>query len=171
MIGRGLDWISKALLVLASMLAFALCFVVVTDVTGRVLFNKPFQGTPELVSSSIVIICYLQCAYAIRSGGMLETDAIMVHFPPRLRSVFSVVSSLLGVLLFGLVFWGSLDGLDHAIQSGEYEGEGALRVPMWPVRLTVLVGSGLAVLAYVLLALRHLGAARRGEVLVTGSWH
>jgi TRAP-type C4-dicarboxylate transport system permease small subunit len=171
MIGRGLDWISKALLVVASILAFSLCFVVVTDVAGRVLLNRPLQGTPELVSSSIVIICYLQCAYAIRSGGMLETDALVVHLRPRVRSVFSMVSSVLGVLLFGLIFWGSFDGVAHALASGEYEGEGALRVPMWPVRLTVLVGSGLAALAYVLLALRHFDAARRGEALVTGVWH
>ena len=171
MIGRGLDWIAKTLLVLASFLAFALCFIVVIDVTGRVLLNSPLQGTPELVSSSIVIICYLQAAYAIRSGGMLETDAIVIHLPARLRSLLSVVASLLGVLLFGLVFWGSIDGLAHAVESGEYEGEGALRVPMWPVRLSVLAGSGLAVIAYCLLALRHLSAARRGEALVTGATH
>jgi TRAP-type C4-dicarboxylate transport system permease small subunit len=102
---------------------------------------------------------------------MLETDAIVSHFPPRLRSIFSFVASLLGVLLFGLVFWGTIDGLAHAIESGEYEGEGALRVPIWPVRLAVLVGSGLAAVAYVLLAGRHLAAARRGEVIVTGSGH
>ena len=171
MIGRGLDWIGKALLALASILAFLLCFVVVIDVVGRVALNAPLKGTPELVSSAIVIICYLQAVYAIRSGGMLETDAIVSHFPPRLRSIFSFVSSLLGVLLFGLVFWGTIDGLAHAIESGEYEGEGALRVPIWPVRLAVLVGSGLAAVAYVLLALRHLTAARRGEVIVTGSGH
>jgi TRAP-type C4-dicarboxylate transport system permease small subunit len=140
-------------------------------VAGRVALNAPLQGTPELVSSAIVIICYLQAVYAIRSGGMLETDAIVSHFPPRLRSIFRFVVSLLGVLLFGLVFWGTIDGLAHAIESGEYEGEGALRVPIWPVRLAVLVGSGLAAVAYVLLALRHLAAARRGEVIVTGSGH
>ncbi len=171
MIGKGLDWIAKALLVLASFLAFLLCFVVVADVSGRVLLNRPLQGTPELVSSSIVIICYLQAAYAIRSGGMLETDALVTYLPSRGRSLLSVVSSLLGVLLFGLIFWGTIDGLAYSIESGEYEGEGALRVPMWPVRLSVLIGSGLAVIAYCLLALRHLTAARRGEVVVTGTWH
>jgi TRAP-type C4-dicarboxylate transport system permease small subunit len=136
-----------------------------------VLLNRPLQGTPELVSSSIVIICYLQAAYAIRSGGMLETDALIVHLPTRARSLLSVIASLLGVMLFGLIFWGSIDGLAYAIESGEYEGEGALRVPMWPVRLSVLVGSGLAVIAYCLLAFRHLAAARRGEAIVTGTWH
>ncbi len=171
MIGRGLDWISKALLVLASILAFLLCFVVVGDVIGRVVFNSPLQGTPELVSSSIVIICYLQAVYAILSNGMMHVDALTVHFPPRVTAVLNVISCLLGVLLFGLIFWGSIDGFVHAVESGEYEGEGALRVPVWPVRLAVLAGSGLAIVAYLLLAARQLDAARRNEVVVTGSSH
>ena len=171
MIGRGLDWISKALLVLASILAFLLCFVVVGDVIGRVVFNRPLQGTPELVSSSIVIICYLQAVYAILSNGMMHVDALTVHFPPRVTAVLNVISCLLGVVLFGIIFWGSIDGFVHALESGEYEGEGALRVPMWPVRFAVVAGSGLAVLAYLLLAARQLDAARRNEVLVTGSSH
>jgi TRAP-type C4-dicarboxylate transport system permease small subunit len=171
MIGRGLDWISKALLVLASVLTFLLCFVVVGDVIGRVVFNSPLKGTPELVSSSIVIICYLQAVYAILSNGMMHVDALTVHFPARIRAALNVVSCLLGVVLFALIFWGSIDGFGHAFETGEYEGEGALRVPMWPVRLAVLAGSGLAVLAYLLLAARQFDAARRDEVLVTGSSH
>lgn len=171
MIGRGLYWISKALLVLASFLAFLLTFVVVADVLGRVLFNSPVKGTPELVSSSIVIICYLQAVYAILSGGMMHVDAITVHMPARVQSVLGAIACMLGVLLFGIVFWGSIDGFIHALDSGEYEGEGALRVPMWPVRLAVLVGSGLAVLAYILMAARQVGAARRNEALAIGASH
>ena len=171
MIGRGLYWISKALLVLASFLAFMLTFVVVADVMGRVLFNSPLKGTPELVSSSIVIICYLQAVYAILSGGMMHVDAIAVHMPARVQSVLGALACMLGVLLFGIIFWGSIEGFMHALESGEYEGEGALRVPMWPVRLAVLVGSGLAVLAYILMAARQVGAARRNEALAIGASH
>ena len=35
---------------------------------------------------------------------------------------------------------------------GEYEGEGALRVPSWPARWTVLVGSGVAMINYLVMA-------------------
>jgi TRAP-type C4-dicarboxylate transport system permease small subunit len=171
MVGKGLEWISKCLLVLASILAFLLCFIVVGDVIGRVLFNSPLKGTPELVSSSIVIICYLQASYAILSGGMMHVDALTDHFPVRVRGILAMLSCILGVILFGIIFWGSIDGLAHAFESGEYEGEGALRVPMWPVRLAVLVGSGLSIAAYILLAIRHAGAAWRYEVLPTGATH
>ena len=44
MLDRALDWIAHTLLVLAAVLAFVLCFIVVADVIGRVLFNTPRQG-------------------------------------------------------------------------------------------------------------------------------
>ena len=34
--------------------------------------------------------------------------------------------------------------------SGEYEGEGALRVPVWPARTVVVIGSLLVVASYAL---------------------
>ena len=51
------------------------------------------------------------------------------------------MSAVLGILFFGLIVWGSFEPTLHAIASGEYEGEGALRVPAWPARIIVLIGS------------------------------
>ena len=48
-----------------------------------------------------------------------------------------------------------LGGWEAAIRSwvaGEYEGEGALRVPAWPTRFTILIGSALACFNYLLMA-------------------
>ena len=100
MLDRALEWISRTLLVLAALLAFVLCFIVVADVIGRVLFNRPLKGTPEIVSYSIVVICYLQAAYAIRSGGMISTDAFTAYLPLRVQSLLAAFGALLGVLLF-----------------------------------------------------------------------
>jgi TRAP-type C4-dicarboxylate transport system permease small subunit len=163
MADRILEQISRALLVLAAMLAFLLCFVVVADVAGRVLLNRPLKGTPEIVSYSIVVICYLQAAYAIRSGGMINVDAFTVHLPPRFQSLLAAFGALLGVVLFALICWGGIDGAAHAWVSNEYEGEGALRIPAWPARFSIVLGTGLAALSYLILMLRQLDAFRRGQ--------
>lgn len=162
MVDRSLEWVSRTLLVLAALLAFAMCFVVVADVIGRVLFNSPVKGTPEIVSYSIVMICYLQAAYAIRSGGMINVDAVYTFFPYRVQSLFAAIGCLLGIMIFGLIGWGGIDGALHAWRSGEYEGEGALRIPAWPARFVIVLGAGLAALTYFLLLLRQLNAFRRG---------
>ena len=48
---------------------------------------------------------------------------------------------MLGILFFGLIVWGSYEPTLHAMASGEYEGEGALRVPVWPARIVVMIGA------------------------------
>ena len=169
MLDRALDWISRTLLVLAAVLAFVLCFVVVADVSGRVLLNSPLKGTPEIVSYSIVVICYLQAAYAIRSGGMISTDAITTHLPLRVQALLAAFGALLGVLLFAIICWGGVDGAAHAWNSGEFEGEGALRIPAWPARFVIVGGTALAALSYVLLMLRNLDAFRKGAPPTTAS--
>ena len=158
MLDRWSDVTAKALLAFAATLAFLLSFLVVADVVGRTVFSAPVQGTPEIVSMSIVIICFLQASYAIRSGGMLHVDAVPALLPGRPRALLAAAGYLLGVAFFAVVVYGGLDPLAHAWSSNEYEGEGALRVPTWPARLVVIVGSALAALNYLLLALKQLQA-------------
>ena len=159
MLNRFSDWTARTLLAFSATLAFVLSFLVVADVIGRVVFNAPVKGTPEIVSMTIVIICFLQASYAIRSGGMLRVDAITNLLPARVRAMLAVFGCLLGVLFFATILYGGIDPLLHAWRSAEYEGEGALRVPTWPARATVLLGSALAILDYVLMALAQLKAA------------
>jgi TRAP-type C4-dicarboxylate transport system permease small subunit len=154
------DWVARGLLVLAATLGFLLCFLVCADVIGRVVFNSPVKGTPEIVSSSIVVICFLQAAYAIRSGGMIAVDAVTAHLPRRAQLALEISGFALGAAFFGLVCWGSLDPALYAWTSNEFEGEGALRVPAWPARFIVTLGTFLASLNYILSAFERFDTLR-----------
>lgn len=162
---------AKALLVLASLLAFGLCFLVVADVIGRSVFSSPVQGTPEIVSSSIVVICYLMATHAVLSGGMMEVTLVTDNVPNVVRAVLVFVACLLGAFLFGLIAWGGWERFVQSWVAGSYEGEGALRVPTWPARLSVFVGSALCCVAYVLIAFRGARAALRGEISSAPAHH
>jgi TRAP-type C4-dicarboxylate transport system permease small subunit len=165
------DWLAQALLVVAATLAFLLSFLVVADVIGRTVFNSPVKGTPEIVSISIVIICYLQAAYAIRSGGMLRVDAFVSVLPARVRDALGVLGALLGAAFFGFILWGAYEPAAYSWTSSEFEGEGALRVPVWPARFIIILGSALAVLNYLLLALRSLQGMLAGGSRPEGGIH
>jgi len=141
---------AKALLAFAATLAFLLSFLVVADVVGRTAFGAPVKGTPEIVSMSIVVICFLQASYAIRSGGMLHVDVVPALLPALVQDVLAALGCLLGVAFFAVIVYGGLDPFLHAWRSGEYEGEGALRIPTWPARLVVVIGAALAALNYAL---------------------
>lgn len=157
------DALTRALLVLAAMLAFALCFLVVADVIGRVVFNSPVKGTTEIVSLSVVIVCWMQAGFAIRSGGMLHVDMFVSRGGPRTQSAFAALAALAGLVFFALICWGSVEGAQHAWTSGEYEGEGAMRVPVWPARFVLILGAAVAAFSYALLLVQHLASLARGE--------
>jgi len=163
LLNRWSDWTAKALLAFAAGLAFLLSFLVVADVVGRTVFSAPVKGTPEIVSMTIVIICFLQASYAIRSGGMLSVDLVPSLLPGRAREALLAAACLLGVAFFGVIVYGGLDPLAHAWSSGEYEGEGALRVPTWPARLAVILGAALAALNYCLSFFSHFLSCIKGR--------
>ncbi len=166
------EQLTRLLLVLAAVLAFLLCFLVVADVVGRVGFDRPVKGTTEIVSLSIVIICYLQTGFAIRSGGMLHVDMFVSRAGPRGQSLLAAVAALAGLVFFGLICWGSFEGAAHAWNSNEFEGEGALRVPVWPARFVLILGTAIAAFNYALLLVQHLLSAAQGTApQATGTAH
>ena len=152
------EWLVRAMLVVAAVLAFLICFLVCADVIGRVVFNSPVKGTPEIVSFSIVVICFLQAPFAIRSGGMIFVDALTSRLPPLAQRVLEIFGYLLGITFFAIVCWGSIDPSIHAWTSNEFEGEGALRVPVWPVRFIIVIGTFLAAFNYLLSTIERLQA-------------
>jgi TRAP-type C4-dicarboxylate transport system permease small subunit len=141
-------WLVYLLLAIAALLTFCLSFLVVADVIGRVVFNSPVKGTPEIVSMSIVIICFLLAGYSVHSGGMLQADILVGLLGRRGPLISALLSGLLGAAFFALIVWGSYEPALHAWNSGEFEGEGALRVPVWPARVVVMFGSLLVTIIY-----------------------
>ena len=162
MLGHMNEAVVRALLAAAALIIFLLGFLVCADIVGRAVFNAPVKGTPEIVSMSIVIICFLLAGYSVQSGGMIYTDVLCAMFGARGVALAKLASAVLGIGFFGLIVWGSYEPMLHAWASGEYEGEGALRVPVWPARVSVVAGSILVIVSYGL----HAAAAVRA--LVTG---
>ena len=140
----------RLLLAAAAAIIFMLGFLVCADIFGRAIFNSPVKGTPEIVSMSIVIICFLLAGYSVQSNSMISTDVFASMFGVRGHAAANLLSAILGIMFFGFIVWGSYEPMLHAIASGEYEGEGALRVPVWPARIVVLLGSFLVVVSYAL---------------------
>mgnify|MGYP001134775835 FL=1 len=146
------DKLSKFLMVAAAAWAFGLTFLILADIIGRSLFDSPVQGTPEIVTASIVIIVFLQAGYAIRSRSMLKADFLVIKFPKPVQRVLLAIGYLLGAAFFLMIITGGWDESILSWVENEFEGEGALRVPAWPARWTVIGGSAVALINYCVLA-------------------
>lgn len=145
------DRITKMLMVLAAFWAFVLCFITLADIIFRAM-NLPLHGTKEIIANSVVIIVFLQIGFAVRSRSMLGADFLVNIFGPNTRRYLTIFGLLLGALFFAILFKGAIGPALRSFANGEFDGEGALRVPVWPTRFTILIGSALAVINYLVLA-------------------
>ena len=121
-------------------------------IVGRHVFVFPIEGPAEIVAASIVIVVFWQAGYAIRSRSMLKADFLVVHLPDKVQRILLAIGYLLGAAFFLMIITGGWEESILSYVEGEYEGEGALRVPSWPARWTVLVGSGVALINYLVMA-------------------
>ena len=142
------DLLSKVLMVVAAVCAFGLTFLILLNIIDR----GQFSGVAEIVRTSIVIIVFLQAGYAIRSRSMLRADFLVSRFSGTLQKTLLVFGYLLGAAFFLMVIWGGWEDAVRDFVDMNYEGEGALQVPTWPARWTVMFGSLIALLNYMVLA-------------------
>lgn len=149
-----LDHISRSMKIIAAAGLFALSLFILADVLSRGVFNLPLIGLKEMIANSIAIIAFLQLPYTVRIGGMLRAEVLDSYLPPRVYEALKRVNWLLGGALFAIVAYAGFDPMIRSWISGEYEGEGGFRVPSYPVRAMIVIGSSLGAANFLMLALR-----------------
>lgn len=161
--------ISRGIHLISAFWTMALAVLIFGDVMGRQLFGAPIPGTKEILQNSVVSIAFLQLPLAIYSGSMLRTSVFADAVPPLFRKVLRTISAILGVGVFVALVWSTSDSFADAYRIGEYEGEGSLRVPTWPVRGVVLLMSAFVTLAYIQMIILDWQGKLMGELEAPGA--
>lgn len=149
------DKLSRTLMILGAGWAFVLCFLILIDIIMRAI-NMPISGTKEIVANSVVMIVFLQIGFAIRSGAMLRADFIVTALPKSFQKILLFIALVLGAVLFFFLMKAGIKLAIRSFVNGEFDGEGALRVPVWPTRWMVVLGAGLAGINYLILSIVEL---------------
>jgi TRAP-type C4-dicarboxylate transport system permease small subunit len=145
---RGLEWVARVFHIISVFGLLAIALLVCADVLSRGLFNRPVPGTAEMVANTLVGLLFLQLPFAVLSNSMIRATVVYDAVGNRGRLAIETVTCLLGIGICGAIAYGGWGPMLAAIEIGAYEGEGALRVPIWPVRIILVVMSALAALAY-----------------------
>lgn len=138
----------RVLHILSCFWILLLAIVVCADAIGRGLFQSPVPGTKEILQNSVVAITFMQLPLAIWSGSMLRTPILVGFLPATMQRLLRTLGGLVGLALFLAIAWATWPEFVESWRIGEYEGEGALRVPAWPVRLLIIITSVATLTAY-----------------------
>lgn len=148
----------------ASVLILAIMLLICADVVSRNLFSAPLNGVDGFVSYSVVACVFLQIGNAIRNDSLIGTtvflDIVERNWPvvaDTLEMVFRLCG--LAVLYFAMAYLWS-DFLS-AWNDAEFVGAtGAFRLPTWPFKFAVAVGSTIACMEILARLLRGLRGTR-----------
>ena len=125
--------------------------LITCDIIGRVAFNSPIIGVPEIVKVSIVAIAWMQMAYTLKIGGHLRSEIILDRLPSKGKALVNLLAYSMGAFIFAMVIFSGWGNMVESWRVGEFEGELPVRVPTYPVRTLLLLGAALTSIQFLLL--------------------
>lgn len=135
---------------------FMMALWVFCDVSGRYFFNHPIPGTTELVKCYIVTIVFLGIAYTMNQKRHIRTTLFIERLSPIGRALCETLASLIAITIFAALCYFSFQEAWSAWLVREFDGV-QLRVPVYPSRFVVVIGSGLLVIQGILDFINQVG--------------
>jgi TRAP-type mannitol/chloroaromatic compound transport system permease small subunit len=126
---------------IATLWTFSIMFLMTGDVLGRFLFNHPITGTPELVRISLVGIVFMHMPHTLWVGRHVRSEIILSRISQKNRSALEGIMYIFAAAVFLGIVFSSWEPMIESWKIAEYEGEGALRVPVYPIRTIIIFGS------------------------------
>jgi TRAP-type C4-dicarboxylate transport system permease small subunit len=155
---RLLDWLEKPinLMLWASLAAGTLMVLHVTvDVVGRYVFNRPLDGTTEIVAVYyMVMIAYAPWAWIAARDNHIVAGMFQNIGTPRFDFCIDIVVKIVtGFCVAVFTYQTTLQALSQT-RAGEVWLAGTMYIPAWPSRWILPVSGGLMVLYLLLRVLR-----------------
>ena len=150
---RALERLCTFLNYIAAAWLMLIAIVIFVEVTSRGVFNT-FLGGDEIVTNSVPAIVFLQIPLAILTGSMLRTTITFDHLNKKWRHIVNAVAYLMGMMLCIGIAVGGWSDMIKGWEIGEYQGIGALEVPVYPIRTIIIASAILVTLLYFVLLMR-----------------
>jgi TRAP-type mannitol/chloroaromatic compound transport system permease small subunit len=137
---------------LGSMMIAGLMALIVADVVVRNAFNVTIPIVAEVGALGVVMILFLQLATTVRHERMARTEFViqaLFRRSPAAAAFMEGIYDLLGALACGLIAWSTYGVLIKDLAAGEFIGVlGLLTIPVWPFRVLIMIGVGVAAVHY-----------------------
>jgi TRAP-type C4-dicarboxylate transport system permease small subunit len=133
-------WLTSCSLVIAALAVIGVLVVVASDALSRHLANGSVKGAIEWSEVLLVIAVFMGLAPAQRRGSNVATTIVLDHVHGWRHTCLRLLGFACAVLF---ATWLGIASVDRAIDavSSKETLYGLARVPLWPARLAVAVGS------------------------------
>lgn len=137
--------------------------LVTADVLMRATLNVALPGVDAIVASYLMVATiFLPLALLHLLEENIAVDALRDNVPDLLKDIFDIIAHLLSVIFYGLLGWLYYKVAVDSFAVGEFV-TGTWNVPIWPARVFMPIGLGLAALAALVKLFESLRAAFTGS--------
>jgi TRAP-type C4-dicarboxylate transport system permease small subunit len=137
----------------------ALMTVIIVDVTGRYLFNRPLFGALDLATVLLVLVVACAIGYGGRTGAHVTADMVSTLVGPRFELFSGVAVKLAAAAMVSVWSWRLFVTGNVARRLGE--STQLLNIPFEPVYKALSFGAGVYALV---LAVEAVVLIRTGKV-------
>ena len=163
---RLLRWLQKPidlLLWLSLFAGFLMMMHVTIDVTGRYVFNRPLDGTTEIVAAYyMVMVAYAPWAWLASRDRHIVAGMFQHIGTPRFDFWLDVVVKIFTAVCVSVFTYQTFLAALRQMRAGEVWLAGTMYIPVWPSRWVLPVSGFFMVIYLVLRVISDVaGAARR----------
>lgn len=148
---------------IASFSIAAIMVLITLDVLSRLILNKPFVGTAEIVSSIIIIVCFFEIPYVAVKGAHVRTTVLYDKVGNKGKAIINIVAAICGIVCYTLIIRASWPGFTNAIRINEAEIAGSFRITTIPGRFAIIFGSAMMVLEFVNQIIQYVYELKTGK--------
>lgn len=125
--------------IFGAILLLGMMFLVVADVTGRYLFNRPIHGTMEITTFIMVGLVYLTIAHTQAIKAHIKVELIFERLSIKGKAGLQLITCTIGTIIFALITW---QGVRLALDAWRYKEytDGLIPFPTFPAKLAIPVG-------------------------------
>ena len=145
---RALGWLVGAANAVSAAFVLLLMILVVADITGRYLFNRPVPMAYEFGSFMLVFIVFLALASTQRAGAHIRVEFVTLRLPPRARACLDILAYGVGILVYATILWRGFGWAWTSWQVGDYVA-GLINIPRYPSQFVVPLGAAVLCLQFV----------------------
>ena len=116
--------------------------VTVADVIMNKIFNSPFPGATEIITSAMPISVFAFLLATQIKKRHITIDVIVGRFSGKWRIVLKFLAQGIGVYLFGLLTYLNVPLAIYSIKIGDHTG-GNVAVPLYPAKIIIPLATGL----------------------------
>ncbi|REF68708.1 TRAP-type C4-dicarboxylate transport system permease small subunit [Paracoccus versutus] len=167
--GNVLSWLERLSLSLAVLSVTLIMFIVSYDAFSRYALHAPLPWAYELITYYLMLAgTYFAVSATFTAGDHINIDLFRHLIAPRLRARLDALWSLLGVVIFGIVAYGSWSEMAHAYSRNEFL-PGYITWPAWMSYLPIVLGFALLVVRMALHAALLIVHGRDPHVIEHGN--